>query len=390
MTSRLTVLISCTATKRDEPSTASDLYVSPLFNKSRSFASALGGPWFILSARYGLVEPEAFLDPYEVSLKQASKAARLKWAQDVAEAVSASVRPDSEIVVLAGKHYAHPLRGLLERRGYEVLEPLANGSIGQRLRWLTKAAGQERRALDLERLYAELRRMAATSGGPELNSMASTREVPLQGVYFFFDDTERRWNGLHRVVRVGTHGVVRSSGASLRSRLRAHVGPASGVGSHRSSVFRRHVGAAMMQREGAGPVTWGIGTTAPREVRLDEASLEATVSSYIRTLRYICVAVPGEAGPRNDRAYLERNSIALLSTVGHHFDPPSPEWLGCMSDRASIRAGGLWNVNHVGIEYDPAFIPLLRTYVDHTLDPAFTTLTPTPTPKALPRQEEIF
>ena len=75
------------------------------------------------------------------------------------------------------------------------------------------------------------------------------------GVYFFFEDREVRGDGSSRVVRVGTHALTATSKATtLWGRLRQQRGHLAGrdpgSGNHRASVFRRRVGAALIQREG--------------------------------------------------------------------------------------------------------------------------------------------
>jgi hypothetical protein len=65
-----------------------------------------------------------------------------------------------------------------------------------------------------------------------------------------------------------------------------------------------------------------------------------------------------------DRAYLERNSIALLSCLTGCPDAPSPEWLGRDAEPAEIRGSGLWNVDHVHEHYDHPFVQLLSRLTD--------------------------
>jgi hypothetical protein len=72
---------------------------------------------------------------------------------------------------------------------------------------------------------------------------------PGKGVYFFFETGEiRRESGIGpRVVRVGTHALASSSRATLRQRLFQHRGNAGDRGgNHRGSVFRKHVGFALL------------------------------------------------------------------------------------------------------------------------------------------------
>lgn len=301
-----------------------------------------------------------------------------------------TVDPGSELVLLAGRKYTDPLRSMLEDSGYEVSEPLVGASIGKRLAWLSRAAGRELQALHLELFYAELRRLELSIGSlPALASLGTLQALPPRGVYFFFEDQERRWNGTQRVVRVGTHAVSRASLSTLRNRLRTHLGTAAGRGSHRSSVFRRHVGWALMnQRPGAAwPGSWGVGQQAPVEIRATEASLEADVSRFLASTRFLWIAVADDAGPQSDRAFIERNAIALLSLAGRVFDPPCDTWLGLMSDREAIRTSGLWNLDHIGSQYNPDFISVLRSHVNATLDPSSTAHRH---PRTRPTQETLL
>ena len=58
------------------------------------------------------------------------------------------------------------------------------------------------------------------------------------------------------------------------------------------------------------------------------------------------------AGKNSDRAYVEKNSIALLSNYNYLgsssvIDPPSHTWLGSFCSHEKVRKSGLWNVKHV-------------------------------------------
>jgi hypothetical protein len=75
------------------------------------------------------------------------------------------------------------------------------------------------------------------------------------------------------------------------------------------------------------------------------------------------VEVPDEAGPRSDRAFIERNAIALLSQVGRLVDPASKLWLGRSSPHPAIGRSGLWNVNYVDEpDYHPQFLEVFDYY----------------------------
>lgn len=109
---------------------------------------------------------------------------------------------------------------------------------------------------------------------------------------------------------------------------------------------------------------WGEGSSAGRDRRLAELELERRVSDYIRNLPFLWVNIDDEPGPESDRAYIERNTIALASNYGKQsIDTRSGDWLGHASPSEKIRGSGLWNVDHVGEDYDQAFLSRLASNI---------------------------
>ena len=197
---------------------------------------------------------------------------------------------------------------------------------------------------------------------------------PRRGVYFFFENGETRPDGkTPRVVRVGTHAVSRGSKTTLWNRLSTHRGTAkSGGGNHRGSIFRLHVGSALLRR-GDVPAppddTWGKGATAPRPVRELEEAVEYVVSRHIRRMPFLWIAANDDAGTSSMRAVVERNTIALLSCVGgagDNADRSSTMWLGLHSRNEAVRQSSLWNVKHVFDTYDPGYLDLLERLARET------------------------
>lgn len=216
----------------------------------------------------------------------------------------------------------------------------------------------------LERFYAALVRLVDQQGMETLREASVRRDLPVRGVYFFFDPHERRrTTDQLRVVRVGTHALKRGARSTLRGRLRQHLGARAGHGNHRGSIFRLHVGAALLARDGSPLATWGVGSSATAEVRQAERAHEQRVSRYIGDLRVLTLGITDEPGPDSLRGYVERNAVALLSTVGRAVDPPSAAWLGHAAHRAPVRASGLWNVNHVGECMDEEFLERIEELV---------------------------
>lgn len=76
-------LVGCVKTKLDHAAPAKDLYTSRLFRGRRAFVERSCARWFILSAKHGLVDPDAVLEPYDVTLDSATAAERRAWSDRV-------------------------------------------------------------------------------------------------------------------------------------------------------------------------------------------------------------------------------------------------------------------------------------------------------------------
>jgi hypothetical protein len=230
------------------------------------------------------------------------------------------------------------------------------------------------RATDLDRLYDLLDELRErVDGYRRLRDCHGRMAWPLRGVYFFFEDRELREGGrTPRLVRIGTHAVSIGSRTSLWQRLAQHRGTlggsSAGGGNHRGSVFRLHVGTALMNAQPeafqAAHATWGRGSSADRATITVEASLERAVSQYIGSLLLLWVGVEDEPGPGSERHVIEKNIIALVSNAGRPaLDPHAPGWLGHHADRQAIRESGLWNVDFVYGAYEAAALDVLARRV---------------------------
>lgn len=237
---------------------------------------------------------------------------------------------------------------------------------------------------NLERFYSLIARLADAPGqGRALRELVGRSSLPKRGVYFFCEPGEFRGgqSGVQRIVRVGTHAVSAGSKSTLRRRLKQHLGTRSGGGNHRGSIFRLHVGAALLGRDGMQLATWGVGSSAPPAVRgseagrAAEAAWEKRVSEYIGGMSVFWVDVPDEPSPQSDRSLIERNAIALLSNKFAPIDRASSGWLGRFSPRQEIRDSALWNLNYLADECDPSFLQKLELCVGLTFkgEPRLTT-----------------
>ena len=126
-------LISCTNAKRDHEAPARMLYdKSAYFRAMRRWAEARGGPWYILSAKHGLVRPDTRLEPYD----------ERGLSESQAETIATQLHADGVTTVhlTAGRDYTAELVPELEARGIDVVNHFAGERIGTRRSKLEAAA----------------------------------------------------------------------------------------------------------------------------------------------------------------------------------------------------------------------------------------------------------
>jgi DGQHR domain-containing protein len=129
-------LVGCSRLKLAYPAPARRLYASPLFRLASSYCSARCDRWFVLSALYGLVDPDRVLRPYDLALRGLGRAGRDAWARRVLRQLRQRglLHAGHRFLLLAGADYAEPLASLL---GAE--QPLRGLSVGRRLAWYRRA-----------------------------------------------------------------------------------------------------------------------------------------------------------------------------------------------------------------------------------------------------------
>ena len=223
---------------------------------------------------------------------------------------------------------------------------------------------------DVQKFYVIMENLEKRLMGKRILDICDGRmSWPRRGVYFFFEESENRTHsgkGL-RAVRIGTHALEEKSKTSLWERLRQHKGTLNGKhpggGNHRESVFRKHVGSAIINKRGMNCISWGEKRISKKERDL-EYELEKKVSQYIRKMPFLWLKIDDEPGPNSMRAFLERNAIALLSNLNKNpIDPPSENWLGNNSKNERVVRSGLWNDKHTERVPDPRFLDIFDKFV---------------------------
>ena len=132
-------LVSCTKRKREEPSQPAELYMeSPYFRKMREYSEENHDRWYILSAKYGLLEPDGEpVEPYNDTLRDATVDEKREWAERVFEQLQKRnlLGEDTTLIIHAGKDYYGELLPLLEETDATVQVPTEGLRIGEKMAW---------------------------------------------------------------------------------------------------------------------------------------------------------------------------------------------------------------------------------------------------------------
>ncbi len=135
------VLISCVSKKLPHRAKARELYVSPLFRMNLKYAQQFSPHQvFILSAKYGLLQLDEEIEPYDVTLNEMSARERRRWTDEVVSQLRDRCDLENDhFVILAGEKYRRYL--LPHLKSYEV--PLAGLPIGKQLQFLKEKTARE-------------------------------------------------------------------------------------------------------------------------------------------------------------------------------------------------------------------------------------------------------
>jgi hypothetical protein len=315
------------------------------------------------------------IEPYELTVKNFARDERHAWAAKVAEQLKPILKPRDTAVFIAGREYYYDLMSAIARIGCRVETPLAGLSFGRRLQVLKELNDEEQLGHIVQAFYTSIRDLYVSQDRGRLLAECSGRmEWPNRGVYFIIEEqVEAKWRGrslgMPRITRVGTHAVSLGSKTTLWDRLSTHRGTSVGGGNHRSSIFRLHVGRALLnlQSNMDRVDSWGVGQTIPRDAKTNEGALEQEVSKTLGAMRVLWLDVGDAAGASSDRAYIERNAIGPLSRHNVSSGAVSDGWLGNYSTEYRIAVSGLWNLNHLFLKPDAAFLRVLQHYIDVTL-----------------------
>lgn len=139
---RRVVLLGSSGEMAAGPCPAGDLYRSDAFTRARGHATRLGHPWFVLSAKHGLLAPDDVVGPFDLQLGDQPVGYRSAWGEWVVAQLADRLRLQDVVVeVHGGVDFAQPLRRPLARRGAALELPLPGQWWEQRPAPEVEAAG---------------------------------------------------------------------------------------------------------------------------------------------------------------------------------------------------------------------------------------------------------
>src|SRR4051812_28627092 len=119
------VLIGSSGAIGDAPDAVGRLFRSDGFAAARQHAVHSRLPWFVLSAKHGLLDPDDVVSPFDIQIDDQPAAYRSAWGEWVVAQLADRVQLDAVVVeVHGGVDFAQPLRQPLTRRGAVLEIPL--------------------------------------------------------------------------------------------------------------------------------------------------------------------------------------------------------------------------------------------------------------------------
>lgn len=137
------ILIGCGKSKRKEKSKAEDLYTGSYFGKNLQLAKKISNEddnIYILSAKFGVLELDDTINPYDITLNDKSEKERKLWSYKVVKQLERKgIKKDDLIIMLLGNNYSKYLKKYYKNHQ----EPLKGYKMGEKMREINKILKSE-------------------------------------------------------------------------------------------------------------------------------------------------------------------------------------------------------------------------------------------------------
>ncbi|MGY1915859.1 DUF6884 domain-containing protein [Blastococcus sp. SYSU DS0973] len=320
------VLVGCSGSKATGPAPAAEIFTGTAFRKARDRAVRSGRPWYVLSAKFGLLHPDEVVAPYDVYLPKQSARYRSAWGDWVVAQLGE--RHDLRGLTVeahAGRAYCEPLVGPLARAGGTLVQPLVGLRQGERLAWY---GGSAELPAELVPAAADIPDVAwlldQPNAVPPSEFLAAGRTASDRpGLYSWWADdqgADELSAGLgHRVlpglIYAGRAGGVRPNGVRSTNTLWGRVATMHLGGNRDFSTFRLTLASCL---------------TRPGEQSISEDDLTAWMQAH---LRVATLPLPADQVTTGEARLLELTDAPLnLRDV-----PPTPLRKALSGRRSAIR-----------------------------------------------------
>ncbi|MCD4671925.1 MAG: hypothetical protein K8R77_04600 [Anaerolineaceae bacterium] len=136
--SKTIALVSCVKSKLPGPMPAGEIYCSTWFKKASAYAKSFADGWYILSAKYYVLDPTEVIEEYNLTLKTMRKAEKLAWSYHVLQQIQNFTNPGDHLIILAGNDYRKYLTQPLKELGFTFEIPMEGLRQGEQMMWLTQ------------------------------------------------------------------------------------------------------------------------------------------------------------------------------------------------------------------------------------------------------------
>jgi cytoplasmic iron level regulating protein YaaA (DUF328/UPF0246 family) len=133
-------LVSCTKIKANYTCTAKEMYrESTLFKKAVKYIEQQDyDEWYVLSAKYGLINQNDVIEPYDLTLNNMKASERKTWSDLVLKQLRNLESDLKQIDFYSGVKYREYLIPVLEEKSIICNVPLQGKGIGEQLQFYTR------------------------------------------------------------------------------------------------------------------------------------------------------------------------------------------------------------------------------------------------------------
>jgi len=133
--------LKATSRSNDKYMPARELYVGDLFCKRAECMDARGIPWYVISAKGGLIKPTTKIAIYDKTIADLTEIEKAEWHVGIANQLLTELyyefnSPKLSSVAIelhAGKQYCEPLATILGLLGIKTIKPVEGIGIGRQL-----------------------------------------------------------------------------------------------------------------------------------------------------------------------------------------------------------------------------------------------------------------